>query len=776
MVKSRAHRRISRMKWFNFTIERLLRIRSASRLIFLFAFLLSIGPPSRASEPKANNPTAIETFDQAVGLRTALEGKTASSRTLGDYKKVISKYRSVYYQYPGSSKADDALIAVAELYQLMANDQKDPSYFEQAIKAYKFLLKEYPGSPYRTEALYTTGEIYLNDLRDPTNAQEIFKEFISKYPHSSKARNAKARLDDLRAEMKQAKKTTAKAASNGTKPVENADIAARPSGTTSTEKNLATKEASTKEIVAEESTQETELAKVLPPPRAYKENQSTGQKVATPGDVATDDSSAKAASGYGTKNSLPEGSTVGQKSGRKTSVITEIRYWNTEEYTRIIVVPDGEVKFLEGRLEDPARYYLDIENAKLSSSFTAKAFPINDGYVNQIRLGQLKEQVTRIVVDLGEIKNCHVYNLQNPYRIVIDLSGLPRNFLLAVKKDWQVTRGDPLPDELERPEISKKKPASEQKKKDIDSETAQKTEVSTDKTLGSSPADHPARPSAKNNSAQATKKSTAPTVAPLVAKQDTQPKPKTATPKSDGTRSLTRTLGLKIGRIVIDPGHGGHDTGTVGPSGLQEKDLVLDISMRLKSLIEDRLEGEVILTRTEDVFVALEERTAIANHTQADLFISIHANSSRNKRVSGVETFFLNFADSPDVEEIAARENASSQKTIFELQDLVQKITLKEKVEESKEFAQIMQKTVTTSLYKPRVPNRDRGVKQAPFIVLIGANMPSILSEISFVSNPMDEKLLKSTSYRQKIAEALCEGIASYAGNLGGIKTAKVVH
>jgi N-acetylmuramoyl-L-alanine amidase len=776
MVKSRVHNRISRVKWFNLTIERLRRIRSAAGLIFLLAALLSIGPPSRASESKANNPTAIQIFDQAVGLRTALEGKTASSRTLGDYKKVINKYRSVYYQYPGSSKADDALIAVAELYQLMANDLKNPSYFEQAIKAYKFLLKEYPGSPYRTEALYTTGEIYLNDLRDPTNAQEIFKEFISKYPHSSKAQNAKARLDDLRAEMKQAKKTTVKPASNGTKPVENADIAARPSGTTSSEKNLATKEASTKEIVAEESTQEPELAEVLPPPRAYKENQSAGQKTSPHGAVVTDDSSTKAVSGSGTKNSLLEGSPVGQKSGRKSSFITDLRYWNTEEYTRIIVVPDGEVKFLEGKLEDPARYYLDIENTKLSSSFTAKAFPINDGYVNQIRLGQLKEQVTRIVVDLGEIKNCHVYNLQNPYRIIIDLSGSPRHSLLAVKKDWQVTRGDPLPDELERPAISKKKPSPEQKKKDNDLETAQKTDVSTDKALGTSSSDHPVRPSAKNDHAQSKEKSTAFTVAPLVAKQEAQPKPKTATPKSDGTRSLTRTLGLKIGRIVIDPGHGGHDTGTVGPSGLQEKDLVLDISMRLKSLIEERLEGEVILTRTEDVFVALEERTAIANHTQADLFISIHANSSRNRRVSGVETFFLNFTTSPGVEEIAARENASAKKTVFELQDLVQKITLNEKVDESKEFAQIVQKTVSSSLYKPKTPHRDRGVKQAPFIVLIGANMPSILSEISFVSNPMDEKLLKSTSYRQKIAEALCEGIASYAGNLGGIKTATVIH
>jgi N-acetylmuramoyl-L-alanine amidase len=245
-----------------------------------------------------------------------------------------------------------------------------------------------------------------------------------------------------------------------------------------------------------------------------------------------------------------------------------------------------------------------------------------------------------------------------------------------------------------------------------------------------------------------------------------------AKPKSDGSLSLIRTLGLKIGRIVIDPGHGGYDNGTVGPSGLEEKELVLDVAFRLKKLVEEKLNGEVVMTRTDDTFIPLEERTAIANQSQADLFISIHANSSPNRRVSGVETFFLNFATSADVEETAARENASSQKTIFELQDLVQKIALKEKVDESREFAQTIQKAMTTQVQKARASAKDRGVKQAPFIVLIGANMPSILSEISFVSNPSDEKLLKSAGFRQKIAEALCHGIEDYTRNLSGVKTA----
>jgi N-acetylmuramoyl-L-alanine amidase len=248
---------------------------------------------------------------------------------------------------------------------------------------------------------------------------------------------------------------------------------------------------------------------------------------------------------------------------------------------------------------------------------------------------------------------------------------------------------------------------------------------------------------------------------------------RSSVPKSDGTRSLIRTLGLKVGRIVIDPGHGGHDTGTVGPSGLQEKHLVLDIALKLKTLVEAKLGSEVLLTREDDTFIPLEERTAMANQSQADLFLSIHANSSRSRRVSGVETFFLDFASSAEAEETAARENSSAQKTIFELQDLVQKITLKEKVDESRELAQIVQKSVTSQLQKAHSQTRDRGVKQAPFIVLIGANMPSILSEVSFVSNPSDEKLLKSSSYRQKLAEALCRGIEAYAEALGGIKTAQ---
>ena len=245
-----------------------------------------------------------------------------------------------------------------------------------------------------------------------------------------------------------------------------------------------------------------------------------------------------------------------------------------------------------------------------------------------------------------------------------------------------------------------------------------------------------------------------------------------AKPTAGGDRSLIRALGLKIGKIVIDPGHGGHDTGTIGPNGLEEKDLVLDVGRRLGKLLETRLGAEVVYTRKDDTFIPLETRTAIANQARADLFVSIHANSSHDPDARGVETYYLNFTSSPEALEVAARENAVSEKSIYELQDLVKKIALKEKIEESREFAGDVQESLHSGLAAKSPAIRDRGVKKAPFIVLIGANMPSILAEISFVSNPTDEHRLATSEYRQRIAESLYRGIAKYVNGLSGVKVA----
>jgi N-acetylmuramoyl-L-alanine amidase len=226
-------------------------------------------------------------------------------------------------------------------------------------------------------------------------------------------------------------------------------------------------------------------------------------------------------------------------------------------------------------------------------------------------------------------------------------------------------------------------------------------------------------------------------------------------------------LGLKIGRIVIDPGHGGHDTGTIGKGGLREKDLVLDVALELRKLLEDNLGAEVILTRESDVYLPLEERTAIANERKADLFLSIHANASSNRSISGVETYYLSFARTAAEREVAARENATSISNVSDLESLVTKIAQADKSTESRELASILQKRLYNGVQRLSPSTRDRGVRRAPFVVLIGANMPSVLAEVAFISNPRDEKLLRKNSNRQQLAKALCSGIEGYVRTLG---------
>jgi len=247
---------------------------------------------------------------------------------------------------------------------------------------------------------------------------------------------------------------------------------------------------------------------------------------------------------------------------------------------------------------------------------------------------------------------------------------------------------------------------------------------------------------------------------------------KAASLSSAGMNSLIRTLGLKINRVVIDAGHGGHDQGTEGPKGLLEKDLVLDVALRVGKLVQDGLGAEVIYTRSDDTFVPLEGRTALANEKKADLFLSIHANSSPYPNISGVETYYLNINGSKDAMAVASRENGPTQNSIFDLQDLVRKIALHDKSEESHEFARRIEASMFAFNEKNFPGTKDRGVKTAPFIVLIGANMPSVLAEIGFVTNSKEEALLKRSDYRQKLADALYKGIEKYTEGLAHFQAA----
>lgn len=228
------------------------------------------------------------------------------------------------------------------------------------------------------------------------------------------------------------------------------------------------------------------------------------------------------------------------------------------------------------------------------------------------------------------------------------------------------------------------------------------------------------------------------------------------------TRASRRPDSPAIRTIVIDPGHGGKDPGAIGRHDLMEKEIVLDVGLRLKGLIKERLGAQVIMTREEDIFIPLEERTAIANAKDADLFISIHTNSSRRKEAKGVETYLLGRATDRAAMDAALRENSAPRnKASDDLQFILTDLLTTAKKEESLRLAHYVQANIVEKL-EPRYKSLDHGVKQAPFYVLVNAKMPSILAEISFISNPEEERLLAEGEYRQMIAEAIFEGIKKY--------------
>ena len=471
----------------------------------------------------------------------------------------------------------------------------------------------------------------------------------------------------------------------------------------------------------------------------------------------------------GNEASTPAGGALLGERPSKIVEIINIRHWATPSYTRVVIELSGPVQYQAARIANPDRIFFDLHGARLAASLRQLAVPGGEGLLKRVRVAQNQTGIARVVLEVGAVANYSAFVLPDPYRLVIDING-----------------GSPRPAAAPAAVASAKPPASAGEQAAPAETAPEKQEANAAMAAAEAPSSKPVfervtpTPRAaeirqaggprgtaappQDKQARAAEKSAAKSEAPAP--------PRAAQPASDGHRSLIRALGLKIGRIVIDPGHGGHDTGTIGPTGLMEKDLVLDVAKRLGATLEDRLGGEVIFTRADDTFIPLESRTALANQKQADLFISIHANSSRSSSARGVETYYLNFTSSPDALEVAARENAVSEKSIHELQDLVKKITLKEKLDESREFAANVQKSLYATMSRGNASLRNRGVKKAPFVVLIGANMPSILAEISFVSNPSDERLLRKPEYRDKIADALYRGIQKYANSLSGVKVA----
>jgi|SRR5579871_1661694 len=487
--------------------------------------------------------------------------------------------------------------------------------------------------------------------------------------------------------------------------------------------------------------------------------------------------------------------------------VTAVRFWSLQDVTRIAIETDGDFHLRSDKLTNPERIFFDLEGTRPSlGSKAMTVIQVSDPLVERIRVAEPQRNTTRVVVDLSQTVVVSTSRLENPNRLIIEVRTAPPGDPAksaprsappapvtavamdkppapepvieqklqeeAVKLPAQKLRADRRPFHPPDPQPAAP-PPSPQPIALLEPPTVKTNSSAPSATLAAAmnPRFTLAKPAAPPPLA-ASASPTAPvaTATPLpTAAEASAPAKRMAT----GDRSMIRALGLKISRIVLDPGHGGHDTGTVGPNGLKEKDLVLDVVQRLGTLIEERMGSEVIYTRTDDTFIPLERRTEIANEAKADLFLSIHANSSTLQTAAGVETFYLNFTTSRAALDLASRENAGSEKTVFELQDLLQKIALSDKVEESKEFASRIENSLAALSVKNNARAKDRGVKKAPFVVLIGASMPSVLTEIGFVSNAHDEATMKRPDYRARIAEALFKGITGYANSLSHFQVAQ---
>jgi len=440
--------------------------------------------------------------------------------------------------------------------------------------------------------------------------------------------------------------------------------------------------------------------------------------------------------------------------------VQHVRCTLTPDGTEVVIDLEDTVEYVSGRIANPDRIYFDLRAARLSPALLRNKIRVSGDLLTQVRVAQNQGGVVRVVLDVNGVRDYAASLMNKPSRLVIELYGTggPRSGAVqSAKASTPATKNssnDKLDGATDAEIIATNAPVMSENPLPVGP-----VEETTLAPVAPKPIPAPVKILNTRN-----------TKTGAGSKPELVQPPVTPVPTRDGQSTLTRALGLKIGRIVIDAGHGGHDTGTIGPTGLMEKDLCLDVALRLGKIVQQKLPGaDIVFTRSDDTFIPLEDRTRIANEAKADLFISIHANSSPDHGARGIETYYLNMRGSPEAMAVAARENSVSQQGIHDLEEVVKKIARTEKIDESRELAEDVQDSLSKRIQKTSKPVKNRGVRKAPFVVLIGADMPSILTEISFLSNPADEQLLKKPEYRQRVAEGLYQGVSDYLQSMNSM-------
>ena len=581
------------------------------------------------------------------------------------------------------------------------------------VRAYEAIVAQYPASGYSDNALWQAAHLALDafwrfgQVQDKETFVRLLQKLVVSYPTSKLAKQVP---DELRRPVDAAPRATAAATATPADP----RVVARP----------------------------------------VQDEPEPGRRVSASGRVAA----------------IPQTS---------LATIREIRRAVLPDAVRVTIELDAEVTFHDERIPDPWRVFLDLPGTRPAPSLLDQTlrFESDADIVRQVRIGRHPNNTTRVVLDAAGVTSYSVYPLYNPYRLVIDcVRGKPavpvaamlntRRFAVWLRSAPRVTPQHGVIIASARSSIVE---AVEQVRasSDLSRPSAELSRQSAD--LSRQSAERPTeRATAERATADLSRQSAERATAERAA-AELPPNTPVEPPAKNvaGGLSIARQLGLGVSRIVIDPGHGGHDPGAKG-KGVTEAELVLDVALRLEKLLRKVSGVEVILTRRTDEFIALPERTAVANREGADLFLSIHANASTSLQAHGIETYFLNFANNQSAAAVAARENATSAQAMGALPDFVKAIALHNKLDESRDFATQVQRSLMERLKTSNRTLRDLGVKQAPFVVLIGAVMPSVLAEVSFVTNPQEAKLLKGNVYRQRIADALFNAIRKYQTSLKG--------
>ena len=531
--------------------------------------------------------------------------------------------------------------------------QKDRLNWIFCTKRFRSIYRADPEGPKADDALSMTGRIYFelyksfSNLHDRQEALDYYSRLLKRFPRSPYRSEASKAIADLGEGNK------AGSFEAGQRP------SIIPPKKDVTEAHPCA--AAAEKPVVEESSRPPVGSSVGEVPKPSQED------VTGPGALAE---SGKGAVGEG--DAEPQGELL--------SEVTNLRFWSNPSYTRVVIDVDGEVPYTHRLLrKDPAigkpqRLYVDLGHARMGGNLKP-IVPIGDDLLSDARAGQYAPDTVRVVLDIKSIDDFNIFSLRNPFRIVLDINGMPKK-------------------------RSTKKPSRD---------------------------------------------------------EDMQP----SGDMPDG--SLAKQLALGVRRIVIDPGHGGKDCGAIGyDKAVMEKNVTLEVSKRLAKEIRKRIGCEAILTRDRDVFLSLEERTAIANTTNGDIFVSIHANAHRNRKVHGVETYLLNLATDSEAIMVAARENATSTKNISDLETILNELMKNAKVNESSRLAGKVQQAIVKTLKGKHKKIKDNGVKQAPFYVLLGAEMPSILVEIAFISNPEECRRLNTAAYQEDVVEGIVTGIEEY--------------